>query len=206
MSILIIGIAGGSGSGKTTVVKKIMYSFSSNEVAVISQDAYYRDNAHLTLEERKTINFDHPNAIEFELLVEHLKHLKNEQSVEEPTYDYLTSTRLKETKTIAPRHIILVEGILLFTDKAVRDLCDIKVFVDADSDDRLMRIIERDMEERGRSAKDVMNRYSVVKQMHELFIEPSKKYADIIIPQGGENHVAIDVLVSMIKQKLAQIG
>lgn len=206
MSILIIGIAGGSGSGKTTVVKKIMYSFSSNEVAVISQDAYYRDNAHLTLEERKTINFDHPNAIEFELLVKQLKQLKAEKTIEEPMYDYLTSTRLKETKTIVPRHIILVEGILLFTDKAVRDLCDIKVFVDADSDDRLMRIIERDMEERGRTAKDVMNRYSVVKQMHELFIEPSKRYADIIIPQGGENHVAIDVLVSMIKQKLAQIS
>jgi uridine kinase len=206
MSILIIGIAGGSGSGKTTVVKKIMYSFSSNEVAVISQDAYYRDNAHLSLEERKTINFDHPNAIEFELLVKQLKQLKAEKTIEEPMYDYLTSTRLIETKTIVPRHIILVEGILLFTDKAVRDLCDIKVFVDADSDDRLMRIIERDMEERGRTAKDVMNRYSVVKQMHELFIEPSKRYADIIIPQGGENHVAIDVLVSMIKQKLAQIG
>jgi uridine kinase len=206
MSILIIGITGGSGSGKTTVVKKIMYSFSSNEVAVISQDAYYRDNAHLSLEERKTINFDHPNAIEFELLVKQLKQLKAEKTIEEPMYDYLTSTRLIETKTIAPRHIILVEGILLFTDKAVRDLCDIKVFVDADSDDRLMRIIERDMEERGRTAKDVMNRYSVVKQMHELFIEPSKRYADIIIPQGGENHVAIDVLVSMIKQKLAQIG
>ena len=206
MSILIIGITGGSGSGKTTVVKKIMYSFSSNEVAVISQDAYYRDNAHLSLEERKTINFDHPNAIEFELLVKQLKQLKAEKTIEEPMYDYLTSTRLIETKTIVPRHIILVEGILLFTDKAVRDLCDIKVFVDADSDDRLMRIIERDMEERGRTAKDVMNRYSVVKQMHELFIEPSKRYADIIIPQGGENHVAIDVLVSMIKQKLAQIG
>jgi uridine kinase len=206
MSILIIGITGGSGSGKTTVVKKIMYSFSSNEVAVISQDAYYRDNAHLSLEERKTINFDHPNAIEFELLVKQLKQLKAEKTIEEPMYDYLTSTRLIETKTIAPRHIILVEGILLFTDKAVRDLCDIKVFVDADSDDRLMRIIERDMEERGRTAKNVMNRYSVVKQMHELFIEPSKRYADIIIPQGGENHVAIDVLVSMIKQKLAQIG
>jgi uridine kinase len=183
-----------------------MYSFSSNEVAVISQDAYYRDNAHLSLEERKTINFDHPNAIEFELLVKQLKQLKAEKTIEEPMYDYLTSTRLIETKTIAPRHIILVEGILLFTDKAVRDLCDIKVFVDADSDDRLMRIIERDMEERGRTAKNVMNRYSVVKQMHELFIEPSKRYADIIIPQGGENHVAIDVLVSMIKQKLAQIG
>ena len=202
MQTLIIGIAGGSGSGKTTVVKKILTSFPGKEVAVISQDAYYRDNSHLSLDERRKINFDHPNAIEFELLVSHMQQLKSGKSIAEPTYDYVSSTRQENTITVSPRHIILVEGILLFTDKGVRDLCDIKVFVDADSDDRLMRIIERDLRERSRSAQDVISRYHVVKKMHEQFIEPSKRFADIIIPQGGENYVAVDVLVSMIKQKL----
>ena len=205
MQTLIIGIAGGSGSGKTTVVKKILAAFPGKEVAVISQDAYYRDNSHLTLEERRKINFDHPNAIEFELLINHMRQLKTGNTVEEPTYDYVTSARQEKTVPVSPRHIILVEGILLFTDKGVRDLCDIKVFVDADSDDRLMRIIERDMRERGRTAQDVISRYHVVKQMHEQFIEPTKRFADIIIPQGGENHVAVDVLVSMIKQKLLAV-
>ncbi len=202
MKTIVIGITGGSGSGKTTVVKKILDFFPGNEVAVISQDAYYRDNSHLTLEERRKINFDHPNSIEFELLVKHVEALKKGQAVEEPTYDYVSSTRQQKTTRIEPRHIVIVEGILLFTDAQIRNLCNIKVYVDADSDDRLIRIIERDMLERGRSAQDVINRYQIVKAMHEQFIEPTKRFADLIIPQGGENHIAIDVLVSMIQQKL----
>jgi len=154
------------------------------------------------LEERRKINFDHPNSIEFELLVKHIEALKKGQAIEEPTYDYVTSSRQQKTTRIEPRHIVIVEGILLFTDAQIRNLCNIKVYVDADSDDRLIRIIERDMLERGRSAQDVINRYQIVKAMHEQFIEPTKRFADLIIPQGGENHIAIDVLVSMIQQKL----
>jgi len=202
MKTIVIGITGGSGSGKTTVVKKILDFFPGNEVAVISQDAYYRDNSHLSLEERRKINFDHPNSIEFELLVKHIEALKKGQAIEEPTYDYVTSSRQQKTTRIEPRHIVIVEGILLFTDAQIRNLCNIKVYVDADSDDRLIRIIERDMLERGRTAQDVINRYQIVKAMHEQFIEPTKRFADLIIPQGGENHIAIDVLVSMIQQKL----
>jgi uridine kinase len=202
MKTIVIGITGGSGSGKTTVVKKILDFFPGNEVAVISQDAYYRDNSLLSLEERQKINFDHPNSIEFELLVKHIEALKKGQAIEEPTYDYVSSTRQQKTTRIEPRHIVIVEGILLFTDAQIRNLCNIKVYVDADSDDRLIRIIERDMLERGRSAQDVINRYQIVKAMHEQFIEPTKRFADLIIPQGGENHIAIDVLVSMIQQKL----
>ena len=202
MEIVIIGIAGGSGSGKTTVVKNILSFFQSEEVAVISQDAYYRDNAHLTLAERQTINFDHPASIEFELLIQHIKKMKAGQPIEEPTYDYVTSTRLPNVNLIQSKRIVIVEGILLFTEKKLCDLCNIKVFVDADADDRLMRIIERDMLERGRGVQEVIARYQIVKNMHQQFIEPSKRFADIIVPQGGENHVAIDVLVSMIKQKL----
>ena len=202
MKTIVIGITGGSGSGKTTVVKKILDFFPGNEVAVISQDAYYRDNSHLSLEERRKINFDHPNSIEFELLVKHIEALKKGQAIEEPTYDYVTSSRQQKTTRIEPRHIVIVEGILLFTDAQIRNLCNIKVYVDADSDDRLIRIIERDMLERGISAQDVINRYQIVKAMHEQFIEPTKRFADLIIPQGGENHIAIDVLVSMIQQKL----
>jgi uridine kinase len=202
MKTIVIGITGGSGSGKTTVVKKILDFFPGNEVAVISQDAYYRDNSNLSMEERRKINFDHPNSIEFELLVKHIEALKKGLAIEEPTYDYVTSTRQQKTTRIEPRHIVIVEGILLFTDAQIRNLCNIKVYVDADSDDRVIRIIERDMLERGRSAQDVINRYQIVKAMHEQFIEPTKRFADLIIPQGGENHIAIDVLVSMIQQKL----
>ena len=200
----MIGIAGGSGSGKTTVVKKIMSSFRRDQVTIVSQDSYYRDNTNIPLEERADINFDHPNSIEFDLLVEHMRLLREGKPIEEPVYDYITSTRLPETIHIEPNHVIIVEGILLFTDKRVRDLCDIKVFVDAEPDDRVIRIIERDMRERGRTAEQVIERYALVKEMHVQFIEPTKRYADIIIPQGGENQVAITVLVATIKQKLWQ--
>ncbi|MCX6198800.1 MAG: uridine kinase [Bacteroidetes bacterium] len=202
--MLIIGIAGGSGSGKTTVVKKVMSSFSVQQVTIVSQDSYYKDNSHISLAERANINFDHPESIEFDLLVEHMKLLRAGKGIEEPVYDYITSTRMKETNRVEPNHVIIVEGILLFTDKRVRDLCDIKVFVDAEPDDRLIRIIERDMRERARTAQQVIERYALVKEMHVQFIEPTKRFVDIIIPQGGENKVAIDMLVATIKQKLLQ--
>jgi uridine kinase len=204
MDSIVIGITGGSGSGKTTVVRRIMEKLTKAEVAIISQDSYYRDLKDMPLEERQHINFDHPDSIEFELLVEQLRQIKSGAYIEEPTYDYITSTRQKATITIEPRHVVIVEGILLFTDPNLRELCNIKVFVDAEADDRLIRIIHRDMRERGRTVDDVIERYSVVKSMHDQFIEPTKKFADIIIPQGGENLVAIDILVSMIKQKLSQ--
>lgn len=205
MNPIIIGIAGGSGSGKTTVVKRIMECLTKKEVAVISQDSYYKDNSHLPAEERQKINFDHPASIEFDLLVKQMAEIKEGKTIEEPVYDYITSSRQTKTIPIEPRHVVIVEGILLFTDARVRDLCNIKVYVDAEPDDRLIRIINRDMHERGRTADEVIARYGVVKTMHDQFIEPTKKFADIIIPQGGENKVAIDVLASMIKQKLSQL-
>lgn len=205
MNPIIIGIAGGSGSGKTTVVKRIMERLTKKEVAVISQDSYYKDNSHLPAEERQKINFDHPASIEFDLLVKQMAEIKEGKTIEEPVYDYITSSRQTKTISIEPRHVVIVEGILLFTDARVRDLCNIKVYVDAEPDDRLIRIINRDMHERGRTADEVIARYGVVKTMHDQFIEPTKKFADIIIPQGGENKVAIDVLASMIKQKLSQL-
>jgi uridine kinase len=202
--MLLIGITGGSGSGKTTVVRKVMDSFSREQVTILSQDNYYKDNSNISLEERRNINFDHPDSIEFDLLVQHLENLHAGKAIEEPTYDYITSTRQQKTIRVEPKHVIIVEGILLFADKRVRDLCDMKVFVDAEPDDRLIRIIERDMRERGRTAQQVIERYHVVKDMHIQFIEPTKRFADIIIPQGGENTVAVDMLVATIKLKLLQ--
>ena len=201
--VVIIGITGGSGSGKTTVVRNIMDKLSRNDVAILSQDSYYKDNINLPLAERAKINFDHPNAFDFDLLVAHIIELKKGNTIQEPTYDYITSTRQQKTIAVEPKRVVIVEGILLFTDERIRDLCTIKVFVDAESDERLMRIIERDILERGRTVEDVVKRYEVVKAMHIQFIEPTKRYADLIFPQGGMNHVAIDVLVSMIRQKLS---
>lgn len=201
--MLIIGIAGGSGSGKTTVVNRILELLPEKSVTVIPQDAYYCDHSHLTEEEKKEINFDHPSSIEFSLLVDHLKQLKQGHPVEMPVYSYITCTRSKETLTMKPSGIILVEGILILTNAQLREILDIKVFVDADSDDRLMRIIERDIEERGRDVNDVLMHYQkFVKPMHLQFIEPSKRYADIIIPQGGKNIIAIDILASRIRINL----
>jgi uridine kinase len=201
--MLVIGIAGGTGSGKTTVVKKIMQSLPKGEVALVSQDSYYKDSGHLPLEERQKINFDHPDAIEFELLIEQLKQLKSGKPVNEPIYSYLTCTRATETKIIEPRHVIIVEGILILTNPGIRDLCDVKVFVSADADDRLIRVIKRDIVERGRTVDVVLERYhESVKPMHLEFIEPSMRYADIIVPQGGHNKVAIDILTSIIKMNL----
>jgi uridine kinase len=203
--MLIIGIAGGSGSGKTTVVNKIIKSLPKNSVAVISQDAYYRDSGHLSVEDRKKINFDHPSSIEFSLLVDHIDHLADGNTIGMPMYSYLTCTRAKETIPVEPKKVIIVEGILILTNPRLRKRLGIKVYVDADSDDRLMRIIWRDIEERGRSFKEVLDHYEkFVRPMHLLFIEPNKRYADIIIPQGGKNQIAIDILTSSIKEKLRE--
>jgi len=201
--VLTIGIAGGTGSGKTTVVKKIVERIPADRVAVVPQDAYYRDNGHLPLEERQKMNFDHPDSLEFDLLVRHLRQLKQGHSVEQPIYSYLTCTRAEETVTVEPREVIILEGILIYTHLPLIKEIDIKVFVDADSDDRLGRVIERDMMERGRDVKTVLERYEkTVKPMHLQFIEPSKRYADIIIPQGGMNEVAISILLNTIEKKL----
>lgn len=184
--MLIVGIAGGTGSGKTTVVRKVMEMFPNDEVIVIPQDSYYRDNRDITLDERQKINFDHPDAVEFSLLIEHLNDLKKGISIEMPIYSYLTCLRAKETITIKPSRVVLIEGILILTDPGLRNLLDIKVFVDADADDRLGRVIQRDIIERGRSVLMVLERYhDTVKPSHLQFIEPSKRYADIIIPGGG---------------------
>jgi len=203
--MLIIGIAGGSGSGKSTVVKKITKSLPKNSVAVISQDNYYRDNGHLTPEERAKINFDHPSSIEFRLLVEHIEMLKAGKPIGMPIYSYLTCARASETIPVEPKKVVIVEGILILTNMRLRKKLDIKVFVDADADDRLMRIIWRDIEERGRSFREVLEHYErFVRPMHLLFIEPNKRYADIIIPEGGKNQIAIDILTSRIKEKLRE--
>jgi uridine kinase len=201
--MLIVGIAGGTGSGKTTVVKKIIEVLPNDEVIVLPQDAYYKDNSHITLEERQKINFDHPDSVEFQLLIEQLNQLRSGRQIEMPVYSYLTCLRLKETINIKPARVALVEGILILTDSGLRDMFDIKVFVDADADDRLGRVIKRDIVERGRSVLQVLERYhDTVKPSHLQFIEPSKRYADIIIPGGGENQVGIEVLISIIEKHL----
>ncbi|WP_297071068.1 uridine kinase [uncultured Duncaniella sp.] len=201
--MLIIGIAGGTGSGKTTVVNKIINSLPAGEVAVLPQDSYYKDSSHVPVEERSKINFDEPAAIEWSLLVDHIKQLKEGKSIEMPTYSYLTCTRQAETVTVAPREVVIVEGILVLTDPVLREMMDVKVFVDADADDRLIRVIARDCVERGRTPMMVLNRYQdVLKPMHEMYIEPSKRYADLIVPQGGSNVVAIQLLTDYIESRL----
>lgn len=201
--MLIIGIAGGSGSGKSTVVKQIIKRLPKDSVTIIPQDSYYKDNGHLSPEDRAKKNFDHPSSIEFSLLIKHLDLLRSGQEIGMPIYSYLTCARSKETIPIKPKDVVIVEGILIHTNPRMRERMDIKVFVDADPDDRLMRIIKRDIEERGRSFQQVLDHYDkYVKPMHLQFIEPTKRYADIIVPQGGANHVAIDILTSRIKMNL----
>ena len=198
-----IGIAGGTGSGKTTVVRKILDNIPRDRVALVPQDSYYKDSSHLPLEERQKINFDHPDSLEFDLLTEHIRLLKAGKPVKQPIYSYLTCTRSEETIPVEPKEVIILEGILIYTHMPLVKEIDIKVFVDADSDDRLGRVIERDMMERGRDVKKVLDRYQeTVKPMHLQFIEPSKRYADIIVPQGGLNEVAISVLLNTIEKTL----
>ena len=203
--MLIIGIAGGSGSGKTTVARKITEKMH-DQVVVISQDSYYKDQSHLPLPERQALNFDHPNAIDWDLLVQNLRALKAGKEVEQPVYSYITCSRSEtETVHISPAPIIVVEGILIFNCKELVDELDIKVFVDADDDDRLMRVIARDIRERGQDVEWVMDRYTkTVKPMYLQFIEPSKRVADIIVPQGGHNRVAIQILTATIKHALKE--
>lgn len=201
--MLIIGIAGGTGSGKTTVVRKIIESLPKDEVAVLPQDCYYKDNAHIPLETRLTMNYDEPASIEWSLLTRQLRELKDGKTIEMPTYDFITCSRLKETVTVKPREVVVVEGILVLTDKSLRDMLDVKVFVDADADERLIRVIHRDCIERGRTPQMVTDRYQeTLKPMHELYIEPSKRYADLIVPQGGHNMVAIKLLTDYIRSLL----
>jgi len=201
--MLIIGIAGGSGCGKTTVVREIIKRLPKNSVAVIPQDAYYWDNGHLSPEEKLKINFDHPNSIEWSLLVKHIDALRNGESIEMPVYSYIECARLNDTILIEPRQVIIVEGILIYSDLELVKRLDIKVYVDAESDERLMRIIRRDTVERGRDPMKVLEHYTRwVKPMHLQFIEPTKRNADIIVPQGGENKVAIEILASRINRKL----
>lgn len=201
--MLVIGIAGGTGSGKTTVVKKIISSLPEGEVAVLPQDSYYKDSSHIPPEERCKINFDEPAAIEWSLLVKHLKELKSGKSIERPTYSYLTCTRQEETVKVDPRDVVIVEGILVLTDPELRKMLDVKVFVDAENDERLIRVIARDCIERGRTPQMVIDRYiDVLKPMHSMYIEPSKRYADLIVPQGGNNTVAINLLTDYIEGRL----
>ena len=203
--MFIIGIAGGTGSGKTTVVRKLIERLPKGEVVVIPQDSYYKDSSHVPVEERQNINFDHPDAFEWPLLAKHIEQLKKGQAVEQPIYDYITSSRLPETVHVEPKEIIIVEGIMALRDYHLRQQMDLKIFVDADADDRLIRVAKRDIVERGRTIEAVMERYQrVLKPMHEQFIETCKRYADVIIPQGGHNNAAINMLVKFIKQELKE--
>ena len=196
----IIGIAGGTGSGKTTVVRKIAEALPPHYVAVVPLDSYYNDTSHMTEEERHAINFDHPDAFDWKLLGRHLNDLRHGIAVEQPTYSYIKCNRLPETVHVDPKPVIIVEGIMTLLNKKLRDMMDLKRFVDTDSDERLIRNIQRDVVERGRTVDMVVERYlRVLKPMHEQFIEPTKRYADIIIPQGGENHRGINILCKYIE-------
>ncbi len=201
--MIIIGIAGGTGSGKTTVVRKIVNSLAPGEVVLLPQDSYYKDSSHVPAELRQQINFDHPDAFDWPLLLQHIQMLKEGKSIEQPVYHYQTSSRLAETIHVEPRPVIIIEGILALCDPDLRNMMDLKIFVDADPDKRLIRVIQRDVVERGRTAEAVMERYTrVLKPMHQQFIEPTKRYADLIIPEGGSNEIAIHILKMYIEKHL----
>lgn len=197
---ILVGVAGGSGSGKTTVANNLVKAFESEVATLLEQDAYYRELTNMSLEEKAKVNFDHPNSIEFELLKKHIEALKNGESIERPIYDFTTHSRKEGTVKINPSKIIVVEGILIFAVPEIRELFDVKIFVDTDTDEMILRRIERDMNERGRSFESIKNQYlTTVKPMYLEFCEPSKRYADIIIPRGGENKVAVDMVISTLK-------
>lgn len=204
MNPIIIGIAGGTGSGKTCVTKAIQQGVADH-ITVIAQDAYYRDFSDLSFEQRIEINYDHPNSIDMDLLIEHLKSLKNSVPIEQPIYDFKTHSRLDETTKVLPNSIIVIEGILIFGSEKLRKLMDIKIFVDTDSDVRILRRIERDIAERGRTLESIIQRYrSMVRPMHIRFVEPTKSFADVIVPEGGHNKIAIDMIISRLKQILME--
>ena len=202
--MLIIGIAGGTGCGKTTVVNQIINEFPAEEVGVISQDSYYNDLSHLTLVERKETNFDHPKSIDFKLLENHLKELKSGKSIQQPVYSFIECNRTKDTVETYARKVMIVEGILIMTNPIIRDMFDIKIYVHADSDERLIRRLKRDVNERGWNLDETLNKYqTILKPMHDQFIEPTKEYADIIIPNNKYNTVAVDIVRTIINEKLA---
>ena len=199
MRPLVVGIAGGTGSGKTTVAHKLAAALPVDRCVTIEHDAYYRDQAHLTFEERTTINYDHPSSLESALLAEHLQALRDGKTVEVPIYDFATHTRRRETRTIVPARVIIVEGILVFTEAQLRDQMDIKIFVDTDADIRLMRRIRRDLEQRGRTFQSIRDQYyATVRPMHLEYVEPTKRWADLIIPEGGDNRIALDLLLGQL--------
>lgn len=201
--MLIIGIAGGTGSGKTTVVQQILNQLPQGEIGVISQDSYYKATNDLSYNERTKINFDHPRAIDFDLLVEQLSQLKKGEIINQPVYSFVTHNRTKDTVKTHPTKVLIIEGILIFNNKKLRDLCDIKIFVHADADERLIRRLKRDIQERGRNLNEVLDRYQdTLKPMHNQFIEPTKNFADIIIPNNRYNTVAIDIVKAVISEKL----
>ena len=201
--MLILGIAGGTGSGKTTVVNQILNELPADEVCIISQDSYYNATDNLSYQERTKINFDHPKAIDFELLVTHLTQLKSGKIIDQRVYSFVTHNRIKDTLKTHPRKVVIVEGILIFNNEQLRDLFDIKIFVHADADERLIRRVRRDIEERGRDVSEVLSRYqNTLKPMHQQFIEPMKNYADIIIPNDRYNTVAVDIVRTVISEKL----
>ncbi|WP_448594998.1 uridine kinase [Thermoflexus hugenholtzii] len=204
---VVIGIAGGTGSGKTTVAEAIVRRIGPERIALIQQDSYYKDQSHLPMEERVRINYDHPDSIDTALLIRHLQELIAGRPVEVPIYDFTTYTRTPHTRRVEPRPVILVEGILVFVEKALRDLFDIKIYVDADPDIRFIRRLRRDLAERGRTLESVIQQYlSTVRPMHLEFVEPSKRYADIIIPEGGFNTVALDMIIARIRAMLEENG
>lgn len=205
IGMLIIGIAGGTGCGKTTVVNQIINELPNEEVGVISQDSYYNDLSHLSLEERRKTNFDHPNSIDFALLEQHLIALRNGESIEQPVYSFLECNRTAKTILTHPTKVIIVEGILIMTNPAIRKMFDIKIFVHADTDERLIRRLKRDVNERGWNLDETLEKYqAIIKPMHEQFIEPTKEYADIIIPNNKYNTVAVEIVRSIINEKLMQ--
>lgn len=205
MKPVFIGIAGGTGSGKSTIAKEVFGQFNGAQIAMLEHDCYYKDQSSIPFEERIKTNYDHPDALETELLIEHIRMLSNGQSIEKPLYDFAEHTRMKETVKVDPRDIIIVEGIMILDDPILRDLLDIKIYVDTDADVRIIRRIVRDINERGRTVDSVIEQYlSVVRPMHMQFVEPTKRHADIIIPEGGHNRVAIEVMVANIKHILQQ--
>jgi uridine kinase len=205
MRPIIIGVAGGTGSGKTTVTETILERVGEERIAFIPHDAYYRDLTHLTPDLRKRVNFDHPDSLETDLLVEHLKLWRGGQAIEVPIYDFTTHTRTKETRRVEPQRVAIVEGILVFAEPKLREMFDVKLYVDTDADIRFIRRLRRDIEERGRTTESVVEQYlTTVRPMHLEFVEPSKRYADVIIPEGGFNQVAMDMVVTRIERLLSQ--